>query len=108
MGCDVHPIPEGQEPSEELMTPENILTKEDDLKEGMRLMVLTLVGCSLGLVTKEKDGSLTCRSPSGGTSHFLNFVNDRPPLEDGTPAPPRWVCMGSGNVAGLSKLEVYR
>lgn len=108
MGSEVHPIPEGEEPSEKLLDPTNILTGEADLKEGMRLLVQTLFGWSEGVVSLDEKGTPTCRSPSGNTLHMLSFVNDRPPQEDGTPAPPRWVCTGSANLKGLMKLEITR
>lgn len=105
-GSEVYPIPEGQEPSEEMADPKNILTRQDDLQEGLRLLILTLFGWSVGVVAKDEKGNLTCTTPGGSFVHFLTFANDRPPLADGTPALPRWVCTGSANLRGLKKLMV--
>ena len=118
-GTDVHPIPEGQDPSLDLVTGANLITKESDHKPGMHLLVHDLFGGCHGIVHDlfggchgivhgivQADGR-SCLSLSGKTTFFLEFVNDRPPLEDGTPAPARWVCTGSGNLAAIKKLELH-
>ncbi len=108
LGAEVYPIPEGEAISEKLLDDTNILTGEADLKEGMRLLVPTLFGWAEGIISLDEKGALTCRSSSGDTLHMLTFAHDRPPQEDGTPAPPRWVCTGSANLKGLRKLTLYR
>ena len=107
-GSDVFLIPEGQEPSLDCEDDANHITTEDGLKEGMRLLVPTLLGYGLGIMSKNEAGDLACRSTSGDTGFFLDFAHDRPPLEDGTPAPPRWVCGGSANLRALKKLTLTR
>lgn len=104
-GTDVYRIPDGQEPSLELVKPNHLLTREDDLKAGMHLLIHDLFGWCHGII---QDDGRTCVSSTGQTLFCLQFVNDRPALPDGTEAPPRWVCIGSANLAGLRKLEVTR
>lgn len=98
LGSEVYVVPEGQEITEALLSDENIVTSEDGLKEGMRLLCPTLFGYGLGIVSFDDKGCPRCLSESGDTSYFLVFTNDRPPNEDGTPASPRWVGCGSANM----------
>lgn len=101
-GTDIYPIPEGQEPTLDLVKETNLIIREGDLVEGMHLLIHDLFGWGHGVVHPDR----TCRSLSGKTLFFLKFVNDRPAKTDGTPSPPRWVCTGSGNLAAVRKMEI--
>lgn len=107
MGSEVYLIPEGHEYNESLVNDDNIVTTEDGLKAGMKLLCPTLFGWGIGIVSIDSYGQPKCMSESGHNAYFIQFAKDRPPNDDGTPACPRWVCTGSGNMKGLEKLMLY-
>ena len=110
LGADIHPIPEGEEPPNKFLTDTNILTKGGDLKVGMRVLVPTLFGWGVGVISRDKDGNPSCHSPDGQVVYVLTFAfaKDRPPLAEGAPLQPRWICTGSGNLRGLNNLEIFK
>ena len=107
-GTDTYRIPEGTPAptniteAEALMVPENMVTTEDGLREGDRLIIQDLIGLNIGFVEIMKDGKPTAFSKSGKMMYMLEFVDDRPEPD----APPRWVCTGSGNIAAIQKLNL--
>jgi len=89
------------EDCEKVARPENLVTTEDGLVEGEELLVQDLMGLHVATVHFHgEDGEPYGLSSSGNTMFMLDFVDDRPDGE-----PPRWVCVGSANLAGLRRLK---
>lgn len=107
MGSEIYLIPEGHGYDESLVKDENLVTTEDGLKAGMKLLCPTLFGWGIGIVSIDSFKQPVCKSESGNTAYFIQFAKDRF-NDDGTPASPRWVCMGSGNMAGIKKLMITK
>lgn len=107
MGSNVYAIPEGHAIDESLVKDENLVTTEDGLKAGMKLLCPTLFGWGIGVVSIDSFKQPVCDSESGDTAYFINFAKDRI-NDDGTPACPRWVCIGSGNMAAIKKLMITK
>lgn len=108
-GTDLYRLPSGYDPDTmdysdaiAVAEPENLVTTEDGLREGDLLLVQDLMGLNIGVVSiSPTTGQPLCTSQNGKMLYFLQFVSDRP-----APAPPRWVCTGSGNLAAVKKLEI--
>lgn len=107
-GTDLYRLPEGFDPEKmditdawDVMKDENLVTTEDGLNDGDRVLVQDLFALQIGVIGCDRKGQLTCTSENGKKLYFIQFVNDRP-----EPAPPRWVCTGSGNLAAIQKLEL--
>lgn len=114
-GTDIHIWPDGHTgvfrdlpDLEQYLTDERLLTTRDALKPGMKLLIQDLFGWSQGIVLFGPQGKPRVLSPNGKILYMIDFVNDRPPAPDGTPAPPRWVCTGSGNLAAIQNLEMFK
>lgn len=80
--------------------PENLITTQTGLVDGEELLVQDLFGWNIGVISLSGK-TPTCSSPNGKLLFMIQFVDDRP-----SPEPPRWVCTGTANLAGLRKLEV--
>ena len=112
-GTDLYPWPEDPEVLKSLealrpyLTDDRLLTTKDALKPGMKLLVQDLIGWGPGIVQMDEHGNPHVHSPSGKLAYCIDFVNDRPAAADGTPAPPRWVCTGSMNLAGIQRLKLH-
>lgn len=107
-GTDMYRLPEGCDPDKmditdawETAKPANLVTTRDGLRDGDKLIVQDLFGLGVGVIQLNKAGDPLCTSPCGKRIYFIQFVNDRQP-----PAPPRWVCTGSGNLAAIRKMEL--
>lgn len=107
-GTDMYRLPEGCDPDKmditdawEIAKPENLITTEDGLNDGDRVLVHDLFGWGIGVIGCDRKGKILCTSPCGKRIYFIQFVNDRQP-----PAPPRWVCTGSGNLAAIRKMDL--
>lgn len=114
-GTDLYPWPDGhtgvfrdEADLEQWLTDDRLLTTREALQPGMKLLVHDLFGWGQGITLLDPQGKVRVMSPSGKILYMTDFVNDRPPAPDGTPAPPRWVCVGSANLAGLKRLEITR
>lgn len=114
-GTDIYPFPDGHltmfetlEELESYCTDDKLLTTREALKPGMKLLVQDLIGWGMGMVTLNPQGQPRVMSQNGKLLYLTDFVDDRPAAADGTPAPPRWVCIGSVNLAGLQRLQIQR
>ena len=113
-GTDIYLSPDGhlgvfqdQADLEQYLTADRLLTTRDALKPGMKLLVHDLFGWSIGMVLLDPQGNPRVLSQNGKRAYVIDFVNDRLAAADGTPAPPRWVCLGSVNLAGLQRLTLH-
>lgn len=109
-GTDVYEFPDGHltmfqdlADLEQYLTDDRLLTTRDALKPGMKLLIQDLIGWNIGQVVLDGNEKPRVCSLNGGTLFMLDFVNDRLPAEDGTPALPRWICYGSANLAGIKR-----
>ena len=94
------PLPTSLQEAGDLMVDENLITEEDDLREGDRLVVQDLIGLNLACVEKH-DGTMVAYSENRAMLYMLKFVNDRP-----DPEPARWVCIGSANIRAIQRLNL--
>lgn len=84
-----------------------LITTEDGLIDGERLLIQDLIGLNIGIVSLQKGQEPTCTSESGNTSFFLTFVHDRATVPGREHEPSRWACVGSANLKGLKRLQLF-
>jgi len=85
-------LPEHTNPLTDLPT----ITEEEGIKEGDYVIVGSILGWVKARIYSG-EGSLYAKSDTGSMMYFLEFAKD---------ARKCWVCIGSGNLAAIKKLEL--
>jgi len=100
-GYDVHRIPDGvptnMEEANLITIDDNLITTLDGFIEGEPLLVQGFTGLCVAYACRSPEPCAYSKNKS--MVYMLQFVDDR-----GEGEPPRWVCVGSGNMLALRKL----